>query len=208
MEKKKYALFRAFQTKNISSLSFYFMDLLALAKNMRAILYLKEEDENFIRFVLKYNRRRSIGVPDFIDMPEGKSFVSVLPPQKAEKFYSELKNEERAIFLSILYIAPILTIPSCLKDFEKYEIMPIMAKEKLYIREGLRHLRIAEYSMLDYRLSNENGKMKEYISKDLRRFWRIKNGNVKVGSYCSIAIPDEIKDVARGYSIVIGIEIG
>ncbi len=183
------------------------MDLLALAKNMRAILYLKERNENFIKFVLKYNRWRSIGVPDFIDMPEGKSFVSLSPPQKAEKFYSELENEEKAIFLSMLYIAPVLTIPSCLKDFEKYEIMPIMAKEILDIREGLRHLRIAEYSMLDYRLSNEDEEMNEYISKDLRRFWRIKGDKVKVGSYCSIAIPDEIKDVARGYAIVIGIKI-
>ncbi len=195
-----------FSTKIISSLSFNFMDLLALAKNMRAILYLKEENENFIKFVLKYNRRRSIGVPDFIDTPEGKSFVSVSPPQKAEKFYSQLKNEGKAIFLSILYIAPILTTPSCLKDFEKYEIMPIMAKEKLDIREGLRHLRIAEYSMLDYRLSNGE-EIKEYISKDLRRFWRIKDSKVKVGSYCSITVPTNLKEMARGYTIVISVKI-
>ncbi|KAA0003596.1 MAG: hypothetical protein FE048_01225 [Thermoplasmata archaeon] len=181
-------------------------DIVAMAKNMRAVLYLKERNEGFIRFVLKYNRRRSIAVPDFMEMPEGKSFILALPPEKARKFYSKLNEREKVIFLSMLYIAPILTIPSCLDDFEKYEIMQIYSKENLNIREGLRHLRISEYSMLDYRLSEEEN-IKEYISKDLRRFWRIKNGNVKVGSYCSISIPNEMREVARGYAIVIGIEI-
>jgi len=181
------------------------MDLIAHAKNMRGILYLKEKEENFIKFVLKYNRRRSIGIPDFMELPKGRSFILLEIPKKAEKFYAKLCNEEKAIFLSILYIAPVLTTPSCLNDFEKYEIMPIMAKDALDIKEGLRHLRIAEYSMLDYRLSNEE--MEKYITKDLRRFWRIKGNEIKVGSYCSISIPKRLNDIARGYAIVIGIKI-
>lgn len=182
------------------------MDLIAKAKNMRAILYLKEENDNFIKFVLKYNRRRSVGVPDFMEMLEGKCFVSLEVPKKAEKFYAKLNKEEKAIFLAMLYIAPILTTPSCLKHFEKYEIMPIMAKKKLDIREGLRHLRIAEYSMLDYRLGNEE-ELKKYVARDLRRFWRIKGEDIKVGSYCSISIPKRISDIVRGYAVVIGVEI-
>ena len=172
-----------------------------MAKNMRAILYLREIDENFIKFVSKYNRRRSIAVPDFIEMPTGKCFIPASFPDK--KFYSTLNNAEKAIFLSMLYIAPILT-SSYLNDFEKYEIMPIIAKEKLDIREGLRHLRIAEYSMLDYRLNNGK-EMEKYISKDLQRFWRIKGDKIKVGSYCSIAIPKRLNDIVRGYAIVIGL---
>ncbi|MCD6330615.1 MAG: hypothetical protein J7L80_00235, partial [Thermoplasmata archaeon] len=114
--------------------------------------------------------------------------------------------EEKTIFLSMLYIAPVLTTPSCLKVFEEYEIMPIMAKSELDIREGLRHLRIAEYSMLDYRLNNGK-EMEKYISKDLQRFWRIKGDKIKVGSYCSIAIPKRLNDIARGYAIVIGVKV-
>ncbi|KAA0011641.1 MAG: hypothetical protein FE041_04075 [Thermoplasmata archaeon] len=178
-------------------------DIVAMAKNMRAILYLREIDENFIKFVSKYNRRRSIAVPDFIEMPTGKCFIPASFPDK--KFYSTLNNAEKAIFLSMLYIAPILT-SSYLNDFEKYEIMPIIAKEKLDIREGLRHLRIAEYSMLDYRLSIEEN-IENYISKDLKRFWRIKGEKEKVGSYCTIHIPDELKEIVKGYAIVISIEV-
>ncbi len=181
-------------------------DIVAMAKNMRAVLYLKEEDENFIKFVLKYNRRRSIAVPDFAKTPDGKSFVSAIIPKEAKKFYSGLSKEEKVIFLSMLYIAPVLTKPSYLVDFEKHEIMPILAKEKLDIREGLRHLRIAEYSMLDYRLSIEEN-MEEYISKDLKRFWRIEGEKEKVGSYCLISIPEELKEMAEGYAIVIAIDI-
>ena len=177
-----------------------------MAKNMRAILYLKEENKDFIKFVLKYNRWRSIGIPDFMEMLEGKCFIQVKPPEKIKNFYSKLNNEEKTILLSMLFIAPILTISHCLKEFEKYEIMPILAKEKLNIKEGLRHLRIAEYSMLDYRLSN-NENIGEYIKKDLQRFWRIKNGKVKVASYCNIPIPSELKNIVMGYSIVVGIKL-
>jgi len=181
-------------------------DIIALAKNMRAVLYSKERDEEFIKFVLKYNRWRSIAVPDFMKMPEGKSFIKPLLPEKLKKFYSGLNEKEKVIFLSMLYIAPILTMPSHLNDFKKYEVMQIYSKENLNIREGLRHLRISEYSMLDYRLSEEEN-IEEYISKDLKRFWRIRNGDVKVGSYCTISIPDNIKHMVRGYSIAMGIEI-
>jgi len=182
------------------------MDLLAHVKNMRAILYLKEKDENFVKFVLRYNRRRSIGVPDFMEVPEGKCFVKAEIPPEASNFYSKLGREAKAIFLSMLYIAPILTTPSNLPDFEKFEIAPIMANNPLDIREGLRHLRISEYSMLDYRLSNGKD-LQEYIAKDLKRFWRIKDGKVKVGSYCTLDVPEQLSHLARGYAIVIGIEV-
>ncbi len=182
------------------------MDLIAQAKNMRAILYLKSENENFTKFVTKYNRRRSVGLPDFIDA-KGKCFIKLEVPEKAEKFYEKLEKNEKAIFLSMMFIAPILTTPSYLKDFEEYEIAPIMAKESLDIKEGLRHLRISEYSMLDYRLSNEN-EMKEYVSNDLKRFWRIKGDKTKVGSYVVINIvPKNLKDFVRGYAIAIGVKI-
>lgn len=181
-------------------------DIIAMAKNMRAVLYLKEKDEDFIKFVLRYNRWRSIAVPDFVEIPEGKSFVIPSLPEKVRKFYSELNECEKVIFLSMLYIAPVLTTPPHLDDFEKYEITQIYANKNLDIREGLRHLRISEYSMLDYRLSEEKN-IGEYISKDLKRFWRIRNGDVKVGSYCTIPIPDEVKEMAGGYAIVIGVEI-
>ncbi len=181
-------------------------EIIALAKNMRGILYLKDKNEGFIKFVLRYNRRRSIGIPSFMEPPEGKCFLSLDAPRGAKRFYSKLNEKEKTIFLSMLYIAPILTTPSYLKDFEEYEIIPIMSKEDLDVREGLRHLRIAEYSMLDYRLSDKE-EMDKYISKDLRRFWRIKGDKVKVGSYCSIDLPGKLRDIARGYSIVIGIKI-
>ncbi|HHF56316.1 MAG TPA: hypothetical protein ENL42_05315 [Thermoplasmatales archaeon] len=182
------------------------MNLLAFVKNMRAILYLKEKDENFLKFVLRYNRRRSIGVPDFMEMPEGKCFVKLEIPSEGRKFYLKLGREGKAVFLSMLYIAPILTTPSNLTDFEKFEITPILANNSLDIREGLRHLRISEYSMLDYRLSNGKD-LQEYIAKDLKRFWRIKDGKVKVGSYCTLDVPEQLSHLARGYAIVIGIEV-
>lgn len=181
-------------------------DFVAMAKNMRAILYLKGKNEDFIKFILRYNRRRSIGIADFMEMPEGKSFIVVFPPKGTKKFYTKLNEEEKIIFLSLCYIAPILTLPSHLQNFEKYEIMPIMAKNELDIREGLRHLRIAEYSMLDYRLSSEKT-LKEYVEDDLRRFWRIRGKEIKVGSYCKIELPDKIKEIVDGYAIVIGINI-
>ena len=182
-----------------------FMDLVAQAKNMRAILYLKSEDENFIKFVTKYNRRRSVGLPEFIDA-KGKCFVKLEVPKKVEKFYEKLEESEKVVLLSMMFIAPILTMPSYIKDFEEYEIALIMAKEELDIKEGLRHLRISEYSMLDYRLSNEN-EIEKYVANDLRRFWRIKGDKTKVGSYVVINIPKNLKEFARGYAIEIGVKI-
>ena len=181
------------------------MDLIAQAKNMRAILYLKNEDENFIKFVTKYNRRRSIGLPEFI-AAKGKCFIKLGVPKKAENFYDKLDEKEKTIFLSMMFIAPILTTPSYIKDFEEYEITPIMAEENLDIKEGLRHLRIAEYSMLDYRLSNEN-EMEKYVANDLKRFWRIKGDKTKVGSYVAINVQKNLKEFVRGYAIAIGIKL-
>ncbi len=172
---------------------------------MRAILYLKGKNENFIKFVTKYNRRRSIGLPDFVEV-NGKCFIKLDVPKKAENFYCKLDENERAIFLSMMFIAPVLTMPLYIYDFEEYEIAPIMAKESLDIREGLRHLRIAEYSMLDYRLSDEN-EIEKYVARDLKRFWRIKGNKTKVGSYVAIDVPQKLKDFVRGYAIVIGIEV-
>ncbi len=182
------------------------MDLIAHTKNMRAVLYLKEKDEEFIKFVLKYNRRRSVALPDFLKIQEEKSLIKIEIPEKAKKFYENLDNAARAIFLSMLYIAPILTTPSCIEDFEKYEILPVMAEKELDIREGLRHLRIAEYSMLDFRLLDGED-IKKYVEKDTKRFWRIKDGKIKVIVYCTIPVPENLEDIVRGYSIVVAIKI-
>jgi hypothetical protein len=185
------------------------MDLhtfVCLAKNLRAVLYLPEMDENFVRLVARYHRYRGVGVPEGMEPPHGRPFVPLSPPPGCGEFYATLGPAERALLLSSAYIAPVLTLPQYLEHFEVYEIFPIMADAPLNIREGLRHLRMSEYAMIDVHASAgcDEDALRRFAEEDVRkRFWRVRGDAVRAGSYCHLRLPEDVRAVTGCLSIVL-----
>jgi len=138
---------------------------------MRCIIFGLSDEQ--IKLIRKYHRNRGVGVPSDLKLPSGKCFATVDVPVFITEI-KELENlVEKVIFLSSIYLAPIVTSKECLKDFRNFAVKEIRAKA-FSIREFLRHLRISEYSMIDFYLSREmNVKINEFVEKDIRRFWRI-----------------------------------
>ena len=147
---------------------------------MRCIIYRLNDEQ--IKLIRKYHRNRGVGVPRFEDIPRGKCFVPVDLPE----FISDGKEfetpAEMVVFLSSIYLAPVVTSNEYLNEFENFAAKEIRAKN-FDIREFLRHLRISEYSMIDFYLSNEKISVEEFINKDIKRFWRITNERGKIVGY-------------------------
>ena len=145
----------------------------ALVKNMRCIIYKLNGEE--VSIIKKYHRNRGVGVLESQEVPAGKCFVKVHVPEFISDI-AELQNPiERVIFISSLYLAPIVTSKSHLNDFAKFSVKDIKSSN-YNIREFLRHLRISEYSIIDFYLSKERGMlMDKFVNEDIKRFWRIMN---------------------------------
>ncbi len=168
----------------------------AIAKNLRCIAYELGEDE--LKIVRRYHRNRGVGVPEGEALPKGKCFTHISPPPGSEDYYASLGRAEKYAFLSSAYYAPILAPISRIEDFEHLSIKAIRART-YDIREFLRHLRIGEYSLIDFALSDES--VEDYVEVDIRRFWRIYDeAGDAVGHYLSLKNPH-----THGLAIVLGV---
>ncbi len=147
-----------------------FIRYLATAKNMRCIIYGLDEEQ--IKLIRKYHRNRGVGVPSTILLPQGKCFTHVHLPNFLYEVYKPKNDVELVILLSSVYLAPIVTSQDRLGEFSSYAVKEIKAS-KYDVREFLRHLRISEYAIIDYYLSNHKNDVVKFANMDIKRFWRI-----------------------------------
>ncbi len=170
----------------------------AIAKNLRCIAYELGEDE--LKIVRRYHRNRGVGVSEGEALPKGKCFTHIAPPPGSEDYYASLSRVEKYAFLSSAYYAPVVAPMSRIKDFEYLSTKAILSKT-YDIREFLRHLRISEYSLIDFSLLDMDAE--EYANRDIRRFWRIHDeaGEV-IGHYLLIE-----NSHSSGLALVLGIPV-
>ncbi len=181
----------------------------AIVKNLRGVVLLDLREEGVldsIKWLSKRFRYRNLGLTPTIverfkerlaDMMNGKPFRALVYPVKSiEKLVAELEEAGLSrevgelLILASTYISPaILVGESYRKDLEKLAADVVKVCRELNVREWKLHLRIADYTVLDFyeeavdealraleepslveRLLEER---KERIATDKRRYWRI-----------------------------------
>jgi len=180
---------------------------LALAKNMRGIIYIEPEGTNDTRFIdlmARYHRYRMVGYDGKVELTKDvkkhlkkRCFV----PLDTRPFihFDNLNSIERAIAMAGLYIAPIIATCNSTNSFQEHSIFRITGSKPWDIREFLRHIRISEYTMIDSAIdSSHNDVMEEdlraIITNDIKkRYWRVfeDGGEHHLGDVCMLKTPTE-----------------
>lgn len=146
----------------------------ALAKNLRGILCLEnvlQINKDVFSFLIKVHRYRMLGAPGWIkELYKGKSVPKCLV------ILPEIVYPQDFLVASVEYMAPLIVIEENL--WEKFSISPELSIYGKWPNssEFLRHLRIAEYSMIDMILCKNSFHAKEDLQK---RFWRLLRDNKK-----------------------------
>ncbi len=180
-----------------------------LVKNLRGVIVLDPSDESFIERIQWLHKRfhyRNIGVPPSLvdsvpsNLLESRVFRKLYYP--VERF-SELKNviheatglDEfivESIILSSLYISPLFMLSESIIDKINTMILDVVYTCKdLDIRDWKLHMRIADYSIVDWYEETVDlaiefletrdrdkqitilDKRREMASRDKKRYWRI-----------------------------------
>ncbi len=156
----------------------------AKAKNMRCVIYGLNEEQ--IKIIRKYHRNRGVGVLPTKRLPKGKCFTYIYLPEFLSDLYEHENDIELLILLSSIHLAPIVTSPDKIDEFSSFAVKDIRASN-YSISDFLRHLRISEYAMIDYYLSNKKENIDKFAHRDIKRFWRILDGDGSiVGYYLSL----------------------
>ena len=161
----------------------------AMAKNLRCIL--ATDDGGIVKFLRRFHRYRGVGVPQHMPLPEGKCFVHLQPPPGLEEIYASLSSIDRVLMLSATYMAPIIATTNDIPDYIDRGI-PIHGQWSK--GEVLRHIRIAEYSIIDSAIK-DHGDFEDFVKNDMKRFWRITRGDDTIGLYAHVPL-DGYPDVA------------
>lgn len=180
---------------------------IALAKNMRAILYLHPDnsyDTDVVDFIAKYHRYRMVGYDITADLNnemkkhlQKKCFIALDIPYIASIDCVNYRTPwERSLVMGALYLAPVIAHIKAVDTFQKYTIYRINGDRPWNIREFLRHLRISEYAMIDFAigLNKLSVDIKTVLKEDTeKRYWRILKdaGRHVLGDICLLNLPDD-----------------
>ena len=175
----------------MEGISFY--NYAAVVKNLRGVIYWKGREK--LDWLLSRFRYRYLGlVPSMHGMITGKkNIIDLYYPNErirdAKDVISKELGEElsEAICLSSVYICPIIT--NAPDDFLDLSVSEVKTKEELGDRDWRLHLRIADYTVLDFytwavrqayeglkekkRVEDLLRERKERIERDKKRYWRI-----------------------------------
>lgn len=141
-------------------------------KNTRLVLLARETPaEDFLKFLRNRHRYREIAVVER-DKYNGKCFRFYEPELSLELPISE-PVLKKAITASILLLSPLLLLQKE-EELEKLSVWKRAGKWK-DLWELLRHIRIAEYAMID--AAGMDTMTETFASTDgKKRFWRVKEG--------------------------------
>ena len=171
-------------------ISFY--NYAAIVKNLRGVIYWKGKED--LGWLLSRFRYRYLGVPPSLEriILKRKNLVLLSYPNdiilKVKELFSRVLMEEIAevLCLASTYISPVIT--DNMDDFRDLIITEVKTTKELTDKDWKLHIRIADYTILDfYTWSTNNAKesvksgeleealreRKEEIEKDIRRYWRI-----------------------------------
>jgi hypothetical protein len=184
----------------------------AAVKNLRGVLLLEPEEENIeasLDWLVKRFKYRNVGIPPslvaggrnlFQKHLEKGPFLELAYPVKSLTSLVDLvetglgleKSKAEALVLASAYVSPLLMLgKKSLRSLEPLSVDRVEARVKLTPRDLKLHLRIADYSVLDfYRWSVENAERlwvtknlsdlvkerAERIARDKKRYWRLRGG--------------------------------
>ncbi|MEM2299992.1 MAG: hypothetical protein QXI28_02160 [Candidatus Hadarchaeales archaeon] len=182
----------------------------ATVKNLRGVLLFFEQEDaaSSIEWLMKHFRYRNLGIPpSFGEKIEiKKPFVELIYPSGELKKLVELltnmrieRNAAEAVVLASAYISPIFALDEkSVRFLRPLEAGSVRTSKKLTNRDMKLHLRIADYTVLDfYSWSVENAERfwtchevekllnerKKKIEKDAKRYWRISGEGKKFLMY-------------------------
>ncbi|HDO19182.1 MAG TPA: hypothetical protein ENG74_00475 [Thermoplasmatales archaeon] len=164
----------------------------SIVKNLRGVLYWSGKSD--IKWLLSRFRYRYLGVPPSLvsNFPKRKNLVPLAYPNdsvlKVRELFSDFLKEEVAevLCLSSAYISPVIT--DDLDGFRDVVVAEIKTSKEMTDRDWKLHMRIADYSTLDFYVwSTENAisSIKEkridkaikdrqmMVTRDTKRYWRI-----------------------------------
>ncbi len=174
-----------------------------LLRNARATLYAPNglSDPEFVGLVRKYHRNRIVLVDPSVAAGEmGRPFVVVEAPFE-KVLLDDLDAPGRTVLLAATTGTPIIAYPEDFGDLRRYFLFEIRSKGRPSFDQVLRHLRIAEYSQIDF-LLRPPGSIPDDLRRDYeKRFWRVKGDDFLFGAYMGLRSGGEL---AR--SIVVGIK--
>ena len=184
----------------------------ALVKNLRGVVFFKpsEDVDELVEWLVKRFKYRNVGVPpslvEFIDERKlkGNPFVQLsYPAADFIEFSKQIASERgvdssaiEAAVLASVYVSPIIVlgVKGC-EALSKLAVETVESKTSLDDKGWRLHLRIADYTVLDfYQWSSSHAEnlwltsldpreftceRAERIVKDKKRYWRLERGDEK-----------------------------
>jgi len=168
----------------------------AIVKNLRGVIYWKGGSRDKLNWLLSRFKYRSLGVPPSLreGLPKRKNLIRLAYPAKAVvdavSLLSNFMHPQAAetLCLASAYISPIMVVEG-LEDFEEAVIKTLKTSVDLDDRGWRLHMRIADYTTLDfYAWSTENAldalkeddlvealqERERRVAEDEKRYWRLK----------------------------------
>ncbi len=212
----------------------------ALVKNLRGVVVFNPDDDvsELIEWLVKRFKYRNVGVPpalvEHLDskLLSGRPFVQLsYPTEELASFTREIAAVEaaeplvvEASVLASIYVSPLLALGrAAAGDLEKLAVDFVESKVLLDDRGWRLHLRIADYTVLDfYQWSSEHAEKlwnlqadlkvfakerAERIARDKKRYWRLQRGKEEPWRFVlyidlaqRAARKPELLEVVRRYS--------
>ncbi len=169
---------------------------ISLVKNLRGVLYWRLENPGKIEWLVSRFKYRNLGVPPSLapHLPlKRKVLVPLSFPseivQRVVQLFSEVLDvrSSEALCLASSYVCPLMVL-SGFEDFSDAVVDVVRTEKELSIKDWKLHMRIADYTVLDfYSWAVESAlkalrggdveavleERKERIKKDKKRYWRL-----------------------------------
>ena len=157
----------------------------AVVKNLRGVVYYKKEMDvsEHVKYLKKAFRYRALGIHKTLAKDLGKPFISLECPFRIRKPKGVDKTAFESLMIALFYVSPLIILGAeSAEDLEPFKVFAIKTKTREDGRTRKLHLRVCDYSVIDWYpklvelgKSGELQKRLELVREDgEKRFWRQK----------------------------------
>lgn len=189
----------------------------AIVKNMKGVVYYKKglNVSEHINYLKKAFRYRVLGIHRALAETTGKPFVPLECPVQLKKPSGVGTLAFESLIIALFYVSPLIILGAeSAQDLEPFKIFAIKTRVREDGRTRKLHLRVCDYSMIDWypklvELGREGNREKrlEMVKQDGgKRFWRLQpyEGEERIVYYDLLtkisSLPHEsLFNVAVGY---------
>lgn len=157
----------------------------AIVKNLRGVVYFKEglDVSEHVKYLKRAFRYRALGIHESLGEGLGKPFVSLACPVDARKPEGVNRLAFETLVIALFYVSPLVILGAeSAQELEPFKIFAIKTKAQEDGRTRKLHLRVCDYSVIDWYPKlvelGKNGRLQkrlEFVRADgEKRFWRLK----------------------------------